>query len=58
MRPGDKVVLWSGKGEAVAIGELTIESDDIPQMSTGEAIRPKVVLMEKNAYPSSWSGRK
>lgn len=58
LRPGDKVVLWSGKGEAAAIGELTIESDDIPQMSIGEAIRPKVVLMEKNAYPSSWSGRK
>ena len=31
------------QGRAVAIGELTIESDDIPQMSIGEAIRPKVV---------------
>ena len=56
--PGDKIVLWSGKGEAVAIGELTVESDEVPRMSIGEAIRPKVVLMEKNAYPSSWSGRK
>ena len=56
--PGDKIVLWSGKGEAVAIGELTVESDEVPRMSIGEAIRPKVVLMEKNAYPGSWSGRK
>ncbi|MGB0164880.1 MAG: RNA-guided pseudouridylation complex pseudouridine synthase subunit Cbf5 [Candidatus Thalassarchaeaceae archaeon] len=58
LKSGDKVVIWSGKGEAVAIGELSIDSNRIAQMSTGEVIRPKVVLMEKDVYPSSWSNRK
>jgi H/ACA ribonucleoprotein complex subunit 4 len=58
LKSGDRVVIWSGKDEAVAIGELSVDSNKIAQMSTGEVIRPKVVLMEKDVYPSSWSNRK
>ena len=57
MSAGDKTVIWSSKGEAIAVGEMTVDSSDVPNMTTGELIKPKIVLMDKDEYPGAWSGR-
>jgi len=57
MSPGDKTVIWSSKGEAVAVGEMIVSSSDVPNMTEGELIKPKIVLMDKDEYPGAWSGR-
>jgi H/ACA ribonucleoprotein complex subunit 4 len=57
MSPGDKTVIWSSKGEAVAVGEMIVGSSDVPNMAEGELIKPKIVLMDKDEYPGAWSGR-
>jgi H/ACA ribonucleoprotein complex subunit 4 len=57
MSPGDKTVIWSSKGEAVAVGEMIVGSSDVPNMTEGELIKPKIVLMDKDEYPGAWSGR-
>ena len=33
MSPGDKTVIWSSKGEAVAVGEMLVGSSDVPNMT-------------------------
>ena len=57
MLVGDKTVIWSSKGEAIAIGEMIVDSSDVRKMAEGEIVKPKVVLMDKDEYPSAWSGR-
>ena len=54
---GDKTVIWSSKGEAVAIGEMIVDSSDVRDMVEGEIVKPKTVLMDKDNYPGAWSGR-
>ena len=57
IKSGDKVVLWSAKGEAIGIGEMSIGGDEVSGKTSGEVLRPKVVLMDKGTYPGSWTGR-
>ena len=52
---GSRVLLSSLKGEAVAIAELSVESDSIPAMSSGQIAIPKTVIMQPGAYPQTWS---
>lgn len=54
---GDKTVIWSSKGEAIAVGEMIVDSSDVRKMTEGEIVKPKVVLMDKDEYPGAWSGR-
>ena len=57
MSAGDKTVIWSSKGEAIAVGEMIVDSSDVQSMTEGELVKPKIVLMDKNEYPGAWSGR-
>ena len=57
MSAGDKTVIWSSKGEAIAVGEMIVDSSDVPNMTEGELVKPKIVLMDKDEYPGAWSGR-
>ena len=57
MSAGDKTVIWSSKGEAIAVGEMIVDSSDVPNMAEGELVKPKIVLMDKDEYPGAWSGR-
>ena len=57
MSAGDKTVIWSSKGEAVAVGEMIVDSSDVRDMAEGELVKPKIVLMDKDEYPGAWSGR-
>tara|TARA_B100001250_G_scaffold181053_1_gene155728 strand:+ start:213 stop:1193 length:981 start_codon:yes stop_codon:yes gene_type:complete len=52
---GSRALLSSLKGEAVAIAELSVESDSIPAMSSGQIAIPKTVIMQPGAYPQTWS---
>jgi H/ACA ribonucleoprotein complex subunit 4 len=52
---GSVVLLSSLKGEAVAIAELSVESDKIPEMKTGQVATPKTVIMQPGNYPQTWS---
>ena len=57
MSAGNKTVIWSSKGEAIAVGEMIVDSSDVPNMTEGELVKPKIVLMDKDEYPGAWSGR-
>ena len=57
MSAGDKTVIWSSKDEAIAVGEMIVDSSDVPNMTEGELVKPKIVLMDKDEYPGAWSGR-
>jgi len=52
---GSVVLLSSLKGEAVAIAELSVESDKISEMKTGQVATPKTVIMQPGVYPQTWS---
>ena len=52
---GTMVLLSSLKGEAVAIAELSVGSDSIPGMKSGQVATPKTVIMQPGAYPQTWS---
>jgi len=55
VKAGSSVLIQSMKGEAVAIAELKVDSDDLPGMETGEVAIPKSVLMAPGTYPQTWS---
>ena len=52
---GELVLLSSLKGEAVAIAELSVGSDTIPGMKSGQVATPRTVIMQPGAYPQTWS---
>ena len=52
---GSSVLISSLKGEAVAISELSVHSDSIPEMRTGQIAVPKTVIMPPGTYPQTWS---
>jgi H/ACA ribonucleoprotein complex subunit 4 len=52
---GSMVLLSSLKGEAVAIAELSVSSDSIPGMKSGQVATPRTVIMQPGAYPQTWS---
>ena len=52
---GSTVLISSLKGEAVAISELSVHSDSIPEMRSGQIAAPKTVIMPPGTYPQTWS---
>ena len=54
-KEGSPVLIQSLKGEAIAIAELKVDTDDLPGMSSGEVAIPKSVLMAPGTYPQTWS---
>ena len=55
VKSGSKVLLSSLKDEAVAIAELSVDSDEIPKMKSGQVATPNNVIMEPGIYPQTWS---
>jgi len=53
--PGSTVLISSLKGEAVAVSELSVHSDSIPEMKSGQIAAPKTVIMPPGTYPQTWS---
>ena len=52
---GSTVLISSLKGEAVAVSELSVHSDSIPEMKSGQIAAPKTVIMPPGTYPQTWS---
>ena len=52
---GSRVLISSLKGEAVAIAEVLVDSDLIPEMNTGQVATAKTVIMQPGAYPQTWA---
>ena len=57
IREGDRVAIFSMKGESVASGIAILGTDEIIDKREGEAIRLERVFMEPGTYPKSWSLR-
>tara|TARA_B100000945_G_scaffold313309_1_gene309212 strand:+ start:88 stop:1068 length:981 start_codon:yes stop_codon:yes gene_type:complete len=55
VKSGSRVLLSSLKDEAVAIAELSVDSDEIPKMKSGQVATPNNVIMEPGIYPQTWS---
>ncbi len=55
IQSGSKVLLSSIKGEAVALGTLSVDSDSMPSMESGHVASASTVLMKPGIYPQSWT---
>ncbi len=53
---GDDIVLWSMKGEVVAVANASRSTSEIPSIESGEVARPHTVLMPSETYPRKWQG--
>ena len=51
---GESVVLMTAKGEAVALAESKVTSEEIEKMVVGYVASPKRVIMETDLYPKTW----
>jgi len=59
IKVGNRVALLTRKGEVVALGEATLNTEVIMKADKGIGIRTTRVLMETKTYPSMWkSSRK
>lgn len=52
---GATVLLQSIKGEAVSVARMTVDTDSLPEMKSGEVAVARAVMMETGTYPRSWS---
>ena len=52
---GSNVLVQSIKGEAVSVAKLTVDTDSLPNMRSGEVAVAHAVMMEPGTYPQSWS---
>lgn len=51
---GDRVVLITTKGEAIALATATMNSADIAGLNHGVAARPTRVIMDRDVYARQW----
>jgi len=54
---GDKVAIFSMKGEIIASGIAIMGSKSIAEMKEGEAVRLERVFMNPGTYPRSWASK-
>ena len=52
----EEIVLWSMKGEVVAIANATRGTAEIPLIKVGEVAKPSLVLLPADIYPRQWRG--
>tara|TARA_B100000902_G_scaffold159696_1_gene155536 strand:+ start:1713 stop:2693 length:981 start_codon:yes stop_codon:yes gene_type:complete len=52
----EEIILWSMKGEVVAIANATRSTAEIPQIKVGEVAKPSLVLLPADVYPRQWRG--
>ena len=55
IKEGEKVVIYTLKGEAVAVAEAAMRSEDMMKSSSGIVARTSRVLMAPGTYPRLWS---
>ena len=58
VKKGSSVLISSLKGEAVAIGEISTDSDKIEEMKSGQIATASNVIMRPGSYPQTWSKEK
>ena len=58
IKKGSSVLISSLKGEAVAIGEISTDSDKIVEMKSGQIAIASKVIMKPGSYPQTWSKEK
>ncbi|MEA2089906.1 MAG: LAGLIDADG family homing endonuclease [Thermoproteota archaeon] len=54
IRPKQTVVMFTQKGEAVALAKALVPSDILLEVDHGFAAKTKCVLMPRNIYPKMW----
>ena len=52
---GKELAIFTLKDELVGIVKLTVDSNQLPNMDSGEVARPSMVLLEQDLYPRRWS---
>jgi H/ACA ribonucleoprotein complex subunit 4 len=52
---GKEIAIFTLKDELVGIVKLTVDSNELPNMDSGEVARPSMVLLEQDLYPRRWS---
>ena len=52
----EEIVLWSMKGEVVALAIATRGTAEIPGIKAGEVAKPSLVLLQSDIYPRQWRG--
>jgi H/ACA ribonucleoprotein complex subunit 4 len=51
---GDRVAIFSAKGEGVALGKAELTSDEMMELNQGVAVTPERILMPTGTYPKGW----
>lgn len=52
---GKELAIFTLKEELVGIVKLTVDTNQLPNMDSGEVARPSMVLLEQDLYPRRWS---
>jgi len=55
VQEGATDLLQSIKGEAVSVARMSVDTDSLPEMKSGEVAVARAVMMETGTYPQSWS---
>lgn len=53
-RKGERVTVWTNRGELVCLGEALVSSEDTEPGRHGLVIAPRTVFMEPGTYPKGW----
>ena len=51
---GDRVAVFTAKGEGVALGLSELSSDQMMEQNQGIAVTPDRILMPTGTYPKGW----
>ncbi|MHC1631344.1 MAG: RNA-guided pseudouridylation complex pseudouridine synthase subunit Cbf5 [Methanotrichaceae archaeon] len=57
LKKGEKVVIYTLKGEAIAVATLAMSSEDMMKSSSGIVANTSRVIMKPGTYPKRWSKR-
>jgi tRNA pseudouridine55 synthase len=58
LKIGDKVVIYTLKGEIIALGEAIMSAEEIKQNDKGIAFNLQRLIMKPNTYPRAWKTTK
>ena len=55
LKMGSSALISSLKGEVVAIATLSVATDSLPGMKTGQVATAQTVMMPPGVYPQTWT---
>ncbi len=58
LQKGEQTAIFTQKGEAVALGETNMTTQEILEKETGIAVKTTRVIMRENTYPRVWKTHK